>query len=45
MKTVNGDVEQTDIDEQAKVVGKDRYKKEFSKITHSSLPFPLYGSF
>lgn len=45
IKTVNEDVEEMGIDEQAKVVVKDRYKKEFSKITRFSLPFQLYGSF
>lgn len=33
IKTVNEDVEEMEIDEQTKVIVKDRYKKDFSKVT------------
>lgn len=36
IKAANEDVEEMEIDEQAKVIVKDRYKKGFSKVTRFS---------
>lgn len=38
IKTVNEGIEEMEIDEQAKVIVKDRYKNDFSKVTHFFLP-------
>lgn len=42
IKTVNEDVEEMEIDEQAKVIVKDRYKRDISKVM---VTFPCHFSY
>uniref|UniRef100_A0A8C0XIK4 Bromodomain adjacent to zinc finger domain protein 1A n=1 Tax=Castor canadensis TaxID=51338 RepID=A0A8C0XIK4_CASCN len=41
IKTVNEDEEEMEIDTQARVIVKDRYRKNFSKVTNFSLPLKV----
>jgi hypothetical protein len=39
---VNEDEEEMEIDTQARVIVKDRYRKNFSKVTNFSLPLKVW---